>query len=71
MLETMLKDRPGPFCFDQTPGLADVCLVPQLANARRMNCPLELYPALLRAEAAVMELPAFRDTAPDRQPDAV
>jgi len=67
----LLKDAgPGPFCFGATPGVADVCLVPQMANARRYKCPLDAYPTLLRAEAAALALPAFRDTAPDRQPDA-
>jgi len=51
-LEAMLSGQPGPFCFGEAPGLADVCLVPQLANARRFDCPLEAYPALLRAESA-------------------
>ena len=60
----------GPFCFGAMPGLADVCLVPQMANARRYKCPLDAYPTLLRAEAAALAQPAFRDTAPDKQPDA-
>ena len=64
------RDGSGPFCFGATPGLADVCLVPQMANARRLKCPLDPYPQLQRAEAAALALPAFRDTAPDRQPDA-
>ncbi|HSU04934.1 MAG TPA: maleylacetoacetate isomerase [Acetobacteraceae bacterium] len=69
-LEGMLHGVPGPFCYGETPGLADICLVPQMANARRLNCPLDGYPLLLRAEAAAAALPAFRDTAPERQPDA-
>jgi maleylacetoacetate isomerase len=70
-LEALLKDAgPGPFCFGTTPGMADLCLVPQMANARRYKCPLDAYPTLLRAEVAALDLPAFRDTAPDRQPDA-
>jgi maleylacetoacetate isomerase len=70
-LETLLRDAgAGPFCFGAAPGLADVCLVPQMANARRYKCPLDAYPTLLRAEAAALALPAFRDTAPERQPDA-
>ena len=69
-LEALLEGIPGPFCFGKTPGLADVCLVPQLANARRMKCPIDGYPRLLRAEAEALKLPAFTDTAPERQPDA-
>ncbi len=69
-IEAMLRGGRGPFCFGDTPGLADICLVPQMANARRLNCPLDGYPTLLRAEAAALALPAFRDTAPENQPDA-
>ncbi len=70
-LEAMLKvAEPGPFCFGNAPTLADICLVPQLSNARRLACPLDDYPLLLRAEAACVVLPAFRDSAPERQPDA-
>jgi maleylacetoacetate isomerase len=69
-LEAMLRCQAGPFCFGDQPGLADICLVPQMANARRYACPLETYPSLLRAEAAAHALPAFRDTAPENQPDA-
>ena len=70
-LEALLRDAgPGPFCFGNKPTLADICLVPQLANARRLSCPLDAYPRLLRAEAAALALAEFRDTAPDRQPDA-
>ena len=70
-LEAMLRDAgPGPFCFGDAPSVADVCLVPQVANARRYKCPLDAYPTLQRAEAAALALPAFRDTAPERQPDA-
>jgi maleylacetoacetate isomerase len=69
-LEAMLAAEAGPFCFGTVPTLADVCLVPQLGNARRMHCPVEPYPALLRAEAAALALPAFQAAAPDRQPDA-
>ncbi len=69
-VEAMVRAEPGPFCFGGTPGLADICLVPQMANARRFACPLEGYPTLLRAEAAALALAAFRDTAPANQPDA-
>ena len=69
-VEIMVRNDTGPFCHGAAPTLADVCLVPQLANARRLRCDLDNYPALLRAEAAALALPAFRDTAPERQPDA-
>ncbi len=70
-LETIVRDTgPGPFLFGAVPSMADVCLVPQMANARRFKCPVQAYPTLLRAEATALALPAFRDSAPDRQPDA-
>lgn len=69
-LETMLAGEAGPFCFGQMPTLADICLVPQMANARRMKCPVDCYPSLLRVEAACLALPAFSEAAPDRQADA-
>ena len=69
-LEAMLGAETGPFCFGAVPTLADICLIPQLGNARRFACPLDAYPKLLRAEAAAQALPAFRDAAPERQPDA-
>jgi maleylpyruvate isomerase len=68
-LEAMVRGD-GPFCFGPTPTLAEVCLVPQLANARRLECPLDAFPRLRRAEAACMALPAFQAAAPERQPDA-
>ena len=67
-LEAMAGD--GPFCFGPAPTLADVCLVPQLFNARRYNCALDAFPRLLRAEAACQALPAFQEAAPAAQPDA-
>ena len=58
------------FCFGDTPTLADICLVPQLANARRFGCDLSVYPTLLQIEKACSALPAFADAAPEKQPDA-
>jgi maleylpyruvate isomerase len=68
--ETLLADRSGPFCFGAAPTLADICLVPQLANARRFGCDLSRLPRLLAAEEACNALPAFAQAAPDRQGDA-
>lgn len=68
--ETLIANEPGPFCFGETPTIADLCLVPQLANARRFGVDVAVYPRLLRAEAAAKALKAFADAAPDRQPDA-
>lgn len=66
----MLGGQPGPFYFGESLGGADVCLVPQLANSRRFNRSLDAYPALLGAESAARVRPEFRDTAPEKQPDA-
>ncbi len=60
----------GRFCHGDTPTLADVCLVPQLANARRFSIDLAPYPTLTRIETACLELPAFARAEPSRQPDA-
>ena len=68
--ETLIKDEPGPFCFGAAPTLADLCLVPQLANARRVKMDLSPYPTLTRIEAACQALPAFAAAEPSRQPDA-
>ena len=59
----------GTFCFNNTPTLADTCLVPQLANARRFGCDLSVYPTLLQIEKACNALPPFADAAPEKQPD--
>ena len=60
----------GKFCHGDAPGLADCCLVPQLANARRFKCDIAPYPTLLRIDANCQALEAFRRAAPDQQPDA-
>lgn len=67
--EAMAPGR-GAFLFGPEPTLADVCLVPQLANARRFKVDLSAFPRLLSAEAACLALPAFQAAAPDRQHDA-
>ncbi|MBE9604469.1 maleylacetoacetate isomerase [Acetobacteraceae bacterium H6797] len=68
--EALIADGEGPFCFGAQPGLADICLVPQLGNARRFGCDLEAFPRLMAADAACAALPAFAEAAPGRQPDA-
>ena len=67
-LETMVG--PGPYCFGSEVTLADVYLVPQVANARRLKTPLDKFPKLVAIDAALAKLPAFEKARPDQQPDA-
>jgi maleylacetoacetate isomerase len=68
-LEVMAPES-GLFGGDQ-PNLADVCLVPQMANARRFETPLKAFPRLTRIDAALCALPAFAAAHPDAvNPDA-
>jgi maleylpyruvate isomerase len=69
-LQLAREQATGEFCHGDAPTLADCCLVPQLANARRAGIPLEAYPRLVRIEARCNALPAFAAAAPERQPDA-
>lgn len=71
-LEALLarSSRVGHFCCGETPTLADVCLVPQMANAERMKCDLSAFPTLRRLVANARELAAFQAAAPEAQPDA-
>ena len=62
-LEAMAPEQ-GLFGGD-LPNLADVCLVPQMANARRFDTPLDAFPKLVRIDAALQALPAFAEAAPD------
>jgi maleylacetoacetate isomerase len=66
-LEAMAKAGAGLFLFGDEPTIADVCLVPQLFNARRFNCPLDDYPTLLRADENANQLEAFAAAHPDKQ----
>jgi maleylacetoacetate isomerase len=67
-LETMIN--PAPYTCGAAVTLADVCLVPQVANARRMKVPLDKFPKIVAADAACLELPAFDKARPENQPDA-
>ena len=57
----------GKFCHGDAPTLADVCLVPQVANARRYSVNLQPYPRIVGIDAACRALPEFQSAAPDRQ----
>lgn len=60
----------APFCFGAAPTLADLCLVPQLYNARRWGCDLARFSRLTEIEARCLALPAFDAARPENQPDA-
>ena len=62
--------RTGAFCHGDAPTLADCCLVPQVFNARRFDCPLAAMPTIRRIVEACEQLPAFTKAAPSAQPDA-
>ena len=66
-LEAMARASPrtGPYLGGATPGLADICLVPQMYNARRFAVPLDAFPRLVAADAAAAALPGFAAAHPD------
>ena len=68
-VETLLAGGDGRFAFGDAPGLADLCIVPQLGNARRFGVALR-WSRLNAIEAACLELDAFKTAAPGAQPDA-
>ena len=68
-LETLAAAQ-GPYLLGDAVTLADVCLVPQMFNARRFRVDLAPYPRLVAADAALAALPAFAAAHPDRQPGA-
>jgi maleylacetoacetate isomerase len=67
-LEAMLK--PGPYSYGGSVTLADICLVPQVFNARRLKVPLDKFPKIVAVDAACLKLPAFDKAQPENQPDA-
>lgn len=71
-LETLLAESSdtGEFCHGDTPTLSDVCLIPQVFNARRFDCDLSGYPTIRRIAERCETLNAFQHAAPAAQPDA-
>ena len=67
-MEEMLD--PAPYACGQHVTVADICLVPQVANARRLKVPLEKFPKVVAVDAACLKLPAFDKARPENQPDA-
>lgn len=64
------RGNQSTFCFGETPGLADICLVPQVFSARRFNIDLSEMPQIVAIDEACNALPAFADAHPSKQPDA-
>jgi maleylacetoacetate isomerase len=71
-LETMLSTsgQTGLFCHGDAPTIADICLIPQCANARRVKLDIERWPTIARIEAHALKQPAFDAAHPKNQPDA-
>jgi maleylacetoacetate isomerase len=69
-IEAQVARRAGRFCLGDRVTLADVCLVPQMFNARRLNTDLAACPTLVAITDRCMQLPAFEAAQPSRQPDA-
>ena len=62
--------RPGPYACGGAVTVADLCLVPQVYNARRLNVPLDKFPKIVAIDTACLALPAFDQARPENQPDA-
>ena len=69
-LEEIAEGSKGPYLFGDTVTLADVCLVPQMYNARRVRSELSSFPCLVEIDKALNALPAVKKARPDSQPDA-
>jgi maleylpyruvate isomerase len=67
-LEAMVE--PGPYAFGAEVTLADICLVPQVANARRFKVPLDRFPRIVAIDGTCAKLAAFDEARPENQPDA-
>ena len=67
-LEALLG--PGPYAYGKEVTIADICLVPQVNNARRLKVPLDKFPKIVAVDAACLALPAFDRARPENQPDA-
>jgi maleylacetoacetate isomerase len=65
----LLRHGGGPFCFGETPTMADCCLIPQIANAVRTGCDTTPYPLAMTIYAHALAQPAFIAAMPQNQPD--
>jgi maleylpyruvate isomerase len=69
-IEARLAQLPGPFALGDRPTLADICIVPQVFNARRFGVDLAPYARIRGIDTAAARLDAFVAAEPGRQPDA-
>ncbi|QBY05315.1 maleylacetoacetate isomerase [Thalassotalea sp. HSM 43] len=69
-LETRLQQCAGKFCYKDQPSVADLCLIPQIYNAKRFNIDMSPYPTINRIEQECAKLNAFIDALPENQDDA-
>ena len=69
-LHQLVLQHGGVYCYGDTVTLADLCLIPQLYNARRFSVDVSAFPKLLEVEKAVESIQSFIDAHPDNQPDA-
>lgn len=70
--ESILSAREKtPYCFGEQPSLADICLIPQIANAKRFGCDLSAYPRLMEVFEHSIKHPAFMQAQPEEQPDFI
>lgn len=65
-VEGLLARQPGPYCHGGSVTMADICLVPQVYNARRWNVDLTPFPRIRAVAEALEALPAFQAAHPDR-----
>ncbi len=72
-LEKKLSHDPatGKFCHGDVPGMADCFLIPQIYNAERFECDLSPYPTIMKINKTCLELDAFDQAIPEKQPDAL
>jgi maleylacetoacetate isomerase len=69
-LEEIAEGSAGPFLFGDRVTMADICLAPQMYNARRLRCDTSKLPSLVEIDKALLALPAFLKARPEAQPDA-
>uniref|UniRef100_A0A8D2CFE0 maleylacetoacetate isomerase n=1 Tax=Sus scrofa TaxID=9823 RepID=A0A8D2CFE0_PIG len=68
-LEQILQSTAGKYCMGDEVSMADLCLVPQVANAERYKVDLSPYPTISRINKSLLALEAFQVSHPSRQPD--